>query len=220
MNTSPRLSSQHQPDILLTTFTEDRGSENSIANDHFSTNNASLTEPQTPGSPVPSIPSSAHRSDDDRNVEVANSIPPSDENQQAAEVEDPYVHIRPPGTPLPSRWAQMEAVIKFHFVVVLLFIFVAYYVQQTLTIQNPALGALLFSPSITVAVINAMSTILVTLIAGLYGMVFDAVRWQLAGRRRGVKFITFLSLSGATSLLGVARLLPLFGFHQFSCIQR
>jgi len=100
------------------------------------------------------------------------------------------------------------------------FVFVAYYVQQTLTVQKPALGALLFSPSTTVAVINAMSTILVTLIAGLYAMVFDAVRWQLAARERGVRYITFLSLSAATSLWGVVHLVLLTGFHQIWCIQR
>jgi hypothetical protein len=124
------------------------------------------------------------------------------------------------GTLLPSQLVQMRAIIQFDIAVVFSFIFVAYYVQQTLTVQNPTLGALLFSPSTTVAVINAMSTILVTLIAGLYAMVFDAVRWQLAARERGVRLITFLSLSAATSLWAVVYLICLTGFHQVWCIQR
>lgn len=128
--------------------------------------------------------------------------------------------LRGSGTAIPSkarqlRWMSVQLVLIF-----LLSVFVIYYFYQTLLLQNPKLGGLLFSPSITLLSATALSSALLFLISILFSQVFDALRWQLASRDHGVSMITFLALSGATSLIGVFRLLSVKGEHRFWCVQR
>jgi hypothetical protein len=103
---------------------------------------------------------------------------------------------------------------------VLLSIFTFFYVYETLLTSEPALGKLLFSPSTTVFVINVLSQILGTVLGLLFAAAFEFLRWQLTTRDNGVQMTTFLAMSGATSLVGICRLLFSKGVHIFWCLQR
>jgi hypothetical protein len=98
--------------------------------------------------------------------------------------------------------------------------FTFYYVYETLLTSEPALGKLLFAPSTTVFVINVLSQILGTVLALLFAAAFELLRWQLTTRDNGVQMSTFLAMSGATSLVGIWRLLFGKGMHIIWCLQR
>jgi len=102
----------------------------------------------------------------------------------------------------------------------LLSVFTFYYVYETLLCSEPALGKLLFTPSTTVFVINVLSQILGTVLALLFAASFELLRWQLTTRDSGVQMSTFLAMSGATSLVGIWRLLFSKGLHIIWCLQR
>lgn len=121
---------------------------------------------------------------------------------------------------LPTRIKQMRLIILFDIFCIIGSTFVFYYVLQTLTVRQPRLGALLFSPTKTVALVNAMSTILLVLITALCHMAFELLKWQVASREKGVAMTTFLGLSMATTLFGVLRLMFVWGAHLFWCVMR
>jgi hypothetical protein len=98
--------------------------------------------------------------------------------------------------------------------------FALYYAYEALLSRRPALGKLFFPPSITVFVINVLSQGVAFLMNHLFASVFENLRWTFASQRTGARMATFLGLSGATSLLGVIRLLGVKGPHRIWCLQR
>lgn len=133
---------------------------------------------------------------------------------------DNLPNARNNGTVVLSTQTQYRSHLFFVITAFFLSNFVLYYAHEALVNPRPTLGKLLFPPSTTVFVINVLSQGVAFLIAQLFTAVFEALRWKFASRRIGVRMTTFLGLSGATSLLGVGRLLCARGPHQFWCLQR
>jgi putative flippase GtrA len=98
--------------------------------------------------------------------------------------------------------------------------FALYYAYEALVSPRPALGKLFFPPSTTVFVINVLSQGVAFLMNYLFTSAFENVRWTFASQRTGTRMATFLGLSGATSFLGVIRLLGVRGPHRFWCLQK
>jgi hypothetical protein len=124
------------------------------------------------------------------------------------------------GTTIRSTQTQYLSPLFFIITAFFLSIFVLYYAHEALISPRPSLGKLFFPPSTTVFEINILSQGAAFLIAHLFTTVFEALRWKFASRTIGVRMTTFISLSSATSLLGVGRLLCARGPHQFWCLQR
>lgn len=123
-------------------------------------------------------------------------------------------------TLLPSKFKQFKWTIVLFFVTVPLFAVSFLYIYAALIAQHPKLGRLLFSPSQTIFVVGLLSQAIALLITHFFDNIFDALRWQLASRRGGVRTTTFLGLSGATSLLGLITLICVGGPHIVWCVQR
>ena len=135
---------------------------------------------------------------------------PFDENQRNTQKYEPLStteNAEVTGTAIPSRIKQSLSNIALITGNVAFIIFVSYYVYESLVRSNPALGPLFFTPSTTVFVVNIMSQIVAIILKALFGSAFEALRWQLASRANGVLVTTFLTLSRATSSLGVFTLL-------------
>ncbi|KAI9786498.1 MAG: hypothetical protein M1839_006958 [Geoglossum umbratile] len=95
------------------------------------------------------------------------------------------------------------------------------YAWSVLVSNGPALSRLRsLSPGKTVWVISILSQSVAFLVSELLSMVFEALRWVLVSRDSGVLLSTFLALSRATPLLGVASLCSTHGSHRFWCSQR
>jgi hypothetical protein len=124
------------------------------------------------------------------------------------------------GTTIPPKREQYRSQIFLAFASFLLSVFAFYYAYEALINPQPLLGKLIFSPSTTVFVINVLSQSVAFLIARVFASAFEALRWSLAARRRGVTLPTFLSLSSGTSLYGIFMLLLANGQHRIWCAQR
>lgn len=136
------------------------------------------------------------------------------------DVEERGTNRQPLGVVLPSRIRCIGSIIALDILCVLASTFIFYYIIEALTVREAKLGALLFSPSKTVAIVNGMATILLVLLTMLCHMVLEALKWQMASRRNGARVTTFLSLSSATTLLGAIRLMTVRGLHYFWCLLR
>jgi hypothetical protein len=121
---------------------------------------------------------------------------------------------------LPTKSKQLKWTIVLFSVAVPLFAVSFLYIYAALIAQHPKLGRLLFSPSQTIFVVGLLSQVIALLIKHFFDNIFDALRWQLASRRGGVRTTTFLGLSGATSLLGLTMLICVGGPHIIWCVQR
>lgn len=154
----------------------------------------------------------------------------SDESAQATSFHDTTTasnqldgeNIKSSGTLLPKRFLQLRYTIVSCFATIPLSIVLFVYVYESLVSKNPTLGPLLFSPSRTLLVITILSQGLGLLIMLLFSLVFEALRWQLISRRKGIGSTTFLGLSSATPMLGIIRLLFGGGLssHIIWCAQR
>jgi hypothetical protein len=78
--------------------------------------------------------------------------------------------------------------------------------QQVMVSQHPKFGRIALSPSHTLLLITAVTQVFLLILHILMNSVLDALRWQLAVREKGVAFITFLALSGGTSMFGAFKL--------------
>jgi hypothetical protein len=95
------------------------------------------------------------------------------------------------------------------------------YAWSVLVSNGPALSRLRsLSPGKTVWVISILSQSVAFLVSELLSIVFEALRWTLVSRDSGALLSTFLALSRATPLLGVASLCSINGSHRFWCSQR
>jgi hypothetical protein len=123
-------------------------------------------------------------------------------------------------TLLPTTFKQFKWTIGLFSATIPLFAVLFLYIYAALIAQHPKLGRLLFSPSRTIFVVGLLSQVVALLIKHFFDNVFDALRWQLASRRGGVRTTSFLGLSGATSLLGIITLIFVGGPHIVWCVQR
>ena len=99
----------------------------------------------------------------------------------------------------------------------ILFTFTSYYAYQSLVASNPALGALSFTPSTTVLVINLLSQ---TTRFTLSHAVSASLTNILLGHENGDCSLTALALDSAKSPLEVASLLSKRGSHRLWCLLR
>jgi hypothetical protein len=98
--------------------------------------------------------------------------------------------------------------------------FLTYFAYELLVRESAVPRALELSPGRTVLVINVLSQSLAFLGHTLFHDVMEALRWAFLCRKKGVLLATFLGLSRATSMCGVAYLCLIRGSHLFWCIQR
>lgn len=103
---------------------------------------------------------------------------------------------------------------------VILSAFLTYFAYELLIRESAVPRALELSPGRTVLVINVLSQSLAFLGHILFNDVMEALRWTFLCRKKGVLLATFLGLSRATSMYGVAYLCSIKGSHLFWCIQR
>jgi hypothetical protein len=126
------------------------------------------------------------------------------------------------GTVLPSTFRQLRWELLLCLGMIPLSVILFLYVYAALVSNNPPLGPLLFSPSRTLLVITILSQGLANLFLMLFSNVFEAFRWHLASRKKGVLATTFLGLSPATSSFSTLKLLYAnhICHHTWWCIQR
>jgi hypothetical protein len=103
---------------------------------------------------------------------------------------------------------------------VILSAFSTFFAYQLLISESSVPRALKLSPGKTVLAINVLSQSLAFLGQILFSDVMEALRWAFLCREKGVLLATFLGLSRATSIGGVACLCSIRGSHIFWCIQR
>ncbi len=103
---------------------------------------------------------------------------------------------------------------------IILSAFLTFFAYELLIRESAIPRALELSPGRTVLVINVLSQSLAFLGHILFSNVMEALRWAFLCRKKGVLLATFLGLSRATSMCGVAYLCLIRGSHLFWCIQR
>jgi hypothetical protein len=81
-------------------------------------------------------------------------------------------------------------------------------------------AALLLSPGVTVLVVNILSHVVAYLCWSLASDTMEALRWALACGPDGILLTSFLALSRATPLVGVAYLCSVRGQHWIWAVQR
>lgn len=94
------------------------------------------------------------------------------------------------------------------------------YSYRVLISQDALPKAFAFSPGQTVLIVNVLSHLVAFLCWTLFSYATEALRWALACRENGVELTTFLALSRATPLSGVAYLCLFRGRHQLWSLQR
>lgn len=102
----------------------------------------------------------------------------------------------------------------------ILFTLVSYYAYQALVAPNPALGALSFTPSATVLVINLLSQTTHFTLSRLLSTSLTHFRWSLLCHENGVRMLTALALDSGTTLYGVVLLFRTRGTHRIWCLLR
>jgi hypothetical protein len=77
------------------------------------------------------------------------------------------------------------------------------FIHKSLLSTNPAIGSLLPSASDTNLVVSVLSQVFADMVDLLLTVIFDVLRWQLAGRLAGLSATTFLQLSSSTQWMSV-----------------
>jgi hypothetical protein len=127
---------------------------------------------------------------------------------------------RIPSSRLQSKKRKYVGIWGFESTFIILSAFLAFFAYQLLITESAVPRALKLSPGRAVLVINVLSQSLAFLGQILFSDVMEALRWVLLCREKGVLLATFLGLSRATSIYGVACLCRIRGSHLFWCIQR
>lgn len=99
-------------------------------------------------------------------------------------------------------------------------VFSVYYSYTVLVNEDAVPPALSLSPGKTVMVINVLSHVVAFLCWSLLSDASEALRWALACRPQGISLASFLALSRATTLPGVAYLCTVWGEHILWGLQR
>ena len=86
--------------------------------------------------------------------------------------------------------------------------------------EKPLPEHLQLSTRHTILLVNIISHVNVFLVSLLLEIAYEALRWSLASRNRGVSLSTFLALSKATGFMGITDLIRVRGWHQVLCVQR
>jgi hypothetical protein len=99
-------------------------------------------------------------------------------------------------------------------------IFSTAYAYRVLVSQDAVPESLAITPGQTVLVVNILSHMVAFMCWTLFSNTTEALRWALACRTEGVLLTSFLALSRATPLGGVAYLCVVRGHHQIWSLQR
>lgn len=99
-------------------------------------------------------------------------------------------------------------------------IFTLYYCYTVLVNTNAVPNVFVTAPGTTVLIVNVLSHLVAFLVWGLFSDTFEALRWALASRQKGILLTSFLALSRATPLSGVLYLCTTVGAHQFWALWR
>ncbi|KFY92697.1 hypothetical protein V498_04812 [Pseudogymnoascus sp. VKM F-4517 (FW-2822)] len=99
-------------------------------------------------------------------------------------------------------------------------IFSVYYSYTVLVSEKAVPPALTLSPGKTVMAINVLSHVVAYLLWSLVTDAHEELRWSLACRPQGVTLTSFLVLSRATPLQGVAYLCTVWGGHILWAMQK
>jgi hypothetical protein len=121
---------------------------------------------------------------------------------------------------LQTRFKQHASSLLIAILAVLLLGFSIWFIYIEFISEKPLPANLQLSTGNAITVVNILSHFNVFLITLLLKHAYDALRWSLASRSGGVSIPTFLALSSATDLTGIAGLLRVQGWHQLLCIQR
>jgi hypothetical protein len=103
---------------------------------------------------------------------------------------------------------------------VIVSIFSTAYSYRVLVSEDSIPNSLAITPGQTVLVVNILSHLVAFMCWALFSNATEALRWALACREQGVRLPTFLALSRATPLGGVAYLCVVRGYHQIWSMQR
>lgn len=99
-------------------------------------------------------------------------------------------------------------------------IFSTVYSYKVLVSQDALPKSLAITPGQTVLVVNILSHMVAFMCWTLFSNATEALRWALACRTKGILLTSFLALSRATPLGGVAYLCMVRGHHQIWSLQR
>jgi hypothetical protein len=123
-------------------------------------------------------------------------------------------------TVLQKKFKQHVTSLAIAILAVFLLGFSILFIHTEFISQKPVPKHLQLSTAHTINAVNILSHLNMFLTARLLESAYEALRWSLASRRRGVSIPTFLALSRATGFMGIADLLRVHGWHQFLCFQR
>jgi hypothetical protein len=125
-----------------------------------------------------------------------------------------------PATSIESKTQRFLPHWVLALIAVIISIFSTAYSYRILVSQDAIPNSLAITPGQTVLVVNILSHLVAFMCWSLFSNATEALRWALACREKGVRLTTFLALSRATPLVGVAYLCVVRGYHQIWSLQR
>jgi hypothetical protein len=123
-------------------------------------------------------------------------------------------------TKLLTKSKQHRTSLVLIMVAILLFGVSIWFIYTEFISETPVPALLQISTGHTITIVNILSHLNIFLVSHLLESAFEAMRWSLASRRKGVSIATFLALSRATGFVGVADLLRVPGRHRILCVQK
>jgi hypothetical protein len=163
-----------------------------------------------------------HATPSSGNVEHAQSVP-SEESLKASATADSQpspAMTSLPTTVLRSRLRQNSTSLGLSVLAIILLAFSTWFIYIEFISEEEPPKLLRLTASHTVFTVTVLSHANIYLVVPLVEQSLGALRWSLASRPQGVSALTFLSLGGATSILGLADLLRVSGRHRFYCSLR
>jgi hypothetical protein len=143
-------------------------------------------------------------------ADPSESPPPTSPPEEVTEVDVEYSPVQDSGQrgiPIPGKWHQLLSLRIFCWTAIPGSAILFWYLYQSLVSEEPHLGPLLLSPSRTLLVVTILSQGTALLLTAYFASVFDRLRWRFVATGDGVSIVTFISLSSATSLIGIIKLL-------------
>ena len=123
-------------------------------------------------------------------------------------------------TKLLAKSKQHRSSLILTVVAILLFGVSIWFIYTEFISEKPVPAPLQISTGHTITIVNILSHLNIFLVSHLLESAFEAMRWSLASRRKGVSIATFLALSRAAGFVGVADLLRVPGRHRILCVQK
>jgi len=165
-------------------------------------------------------------------VDVSSSLPPERTNDKAVADIQGYNqdYKKSPAASTPSVLNQtcvLESKFKQHYATWLLVFFAAsslaistWIICVTFISRKQVPSYLRLSQDHTVTLVNVLTHFVTYLVWQLVDSAFEALRWSIASRTKGILITSFLAMSRANGLLGILDLFRVPGWHIIWCVQR